>query len=55
MTTKKTIPPTRNKSLSLYPLSMDEIIEGMLQTPPMPKQKKQVVKATRQRKKLPNK
>ena len=27
--------------LSLYPLTVEEIAEGMLQTPPMPKEKKQ--------------
>jgi len=44
----------KNKPLSLYPLSVEEIVEAMFKTPPMPKEKKQIVK-TNKRKKSPTK
>ena len=51
-----TKPKLKNKPLSLYPLSVDEILEIMLHTPPIPKEKKQIIKSKRQKKtKLPKK
>ena len=45
-------PKPKNKPISLYPLSVEEIVEAMLKTPPMPKGKKQ---KTNKRKKSPAK
>ena len=42
---KEIVSHPRNKPLSLYPLTEEEILDCMLQTPPMPKENKRSLKS----------